>query len=385
MPFRAGRLTAAHDVTLALGGLFAMAAGIGIGRFIYTPILPPMVEALGLSKSSAGLIASANFIGYLIGALFAAYAHLPGSRRTWLLGSLAVSTVTTGWMGFTDWVPAFLVLRLAGGVASALILILASALVLEQLAQSGRTALTGVHFAGVGIGIAVSAGAVAAVQAGGMAWPALWLTGAALSLVATILVWLLIPDPGVKAQQMADAGGTQTSRGLRMMIGAYGLFGFGYVITATFIVSIVRAAPAVRPLEPIIWIVVGLSAAPSLALWTWLADRIGVQASFGLAAVAEAIGVMASVAWQSTIGILAAAILLGGTFMGLTALGLMRARALSAGDPRQAIAKLTGSFGVGQIIGPVFAGMLYDYSGSFALPSYVAAAGLVVAAILAQR
>jgi len=163
------------------------------------------------------------------------------------------------------------------------------------------------------------------------------------------------------------------------------LFGFGYVITATFIVSIVRAAPAVRPLEPIIWIVVGLSAAPSLALWTWLADRIGVQASFGLAAVAEAIGVMASVAWQSTIGILAAAILLGGTFMGLTALGLMRARALSAGDPRQAIAKLTGSFGVGQIIGPVFAGMLYDYSGSFALPSYVAAAGLVVAAILAQR
>ncbi|HEY8287705.1 MAG TPA: YbfB/YjiJ family MFS transporter, partial [Acetobacteraceae bacterium] len=183
----------------------------------------------------------------------------------------------------------------------------------------------------------------------------------------------------------ASRAGAAMSRSLRMMVGAYGLFGFGYVITATFIVSIVRTTPAIRPLEPVIWIVVGLSAAPSLMFWTWFAGRFGVQAGFGLAAIAEAIGVMASVAWQSTLGILIAAILLGGTFMGLTALGLMRARALAIGDPRQAIAKLTGSFGVGQIIGPVFAGALYDHSGSFALPSYVAAGALVVAALLAQR
>jgi predicted MFS family arabinose efflux permease len=82
-------------VSTALGGLIAIAAALGIGRFVYTPILPPMIEALGLSKSQAGLIASANFLGYLIGALLAAMPRLVGSRRLWLLGALATSAITT--------------------------------------------------------------------------------------------------------------------------------------------------------------------------------------------------------------------------------------------------------------------------------------------------
>ena len=88
----------ASAITTALGGLLAIASGIGIGRFVYTPILPPMIQALGLSKSSAGLIASANFVGYLCGALLAARLSLPGSRRTWLLGALIASALSTGLM-----------------------------------------------------------------------------------------------------------------------------------------------------------------------------------------------------------------------------------------------------------------------------------------------
>src|SRR3954467_2585129 len=94
-------------LTLAIGGLLAMAAGIGVGRFVYTPILPPMVEALHLSKAEAGLIASANFVGYLAGALLAVI-RVPGSRRSWLMGALAVNALCLAGMGATTALPLFL-------------------------------------------------------------------------------------------------------------------------------------------------------------------------------------------------------------------------------------------------------------------------------------
>ena len=120
-----------HPAAPALGGFPALAAALGVGRFVYTPILPYMAAGLGISKSEAGLIASANFLGYLVGAVAAARGSVPGARRSWLLGALAVSALTTGAMAL----PAaplgpFLALRFVGGAASALVMVFASALVL---------------------------------------------------------------------------------------------------------------------------------------------------------------------------------------------------------------------------------------------------------------
>jgi predicted MFS family arabinose efflux permease len=136
----------ANDGTLmaALGGLIALAVGIGIGRFVYTPILPAMVAEVGLSKWSAGLVASANFAGYLAGALLAAGSGLPGTRRVWLLAGLVGSADTTAAMGFVQTLPAFVALRFLGGAASALVLVFSCALLLDFITSRGRPGLNAV-------------------------------------------------------------------------------------------------------------------------------------------------------------------------------------------------------------------------------------------------
>jgi MFS family permease len=160
---------------VALGGLLSLAAAIGIGRFVYTPILPYMVESLGLSNAQGGLLASANFLGYLAGAIAASSSLLHGGPRSWLLSGLALSALTTVAMGVTSTVGWWVLLRFAGGVASAFVLVFASALVLDRLAAAGRADLAGLHFAGVGAGIAVSAVVVSSLAALGQDWRMLWI------------------------------------------------------------------------------------------------------------------------------------------------------------------------------------------------------------------
>jgi predicted MFS family arabinose efflux permease len=368
---------------IALGGLIALAVGMGIGRFVYTPILPPMMACLGMSKSDAGLIASANFAGYLAGAFYLARAQLPGSRRAWLLGALLASAATTAAMGLTKTMVGFMGLRFLGGVASAPVLILSSALVLERLAETGRSGLGALHFAGVGVGIAASAAVVATQLAAGVSWAAMWEASGAVALLGALAVALLVPPREERPAAAPLPRGAGDDFRLRRMVLACGLFGFGYVITATFLVAIVRAAPAIRPLEPVIWIVVGLTAAPSGVLWTWLGQRMGTATAFATASLVEAVGVLASVVWPSMAGVCLAAVLVGGTFTGLTALGLMRARELAHGDPRPAMAVLAVAFAVGQMVGPAFAGLVSDLLGGLVVPSVAAAGALVLAACLA--
>jgi predicted MFS family arabinose efflux permease len=378
--------TSTRPVALALGGMLALASALGIGRFVYTPILPAMLEGLDLSKAQAGLIASANFVGYLVGALLGAAPRLPGSRRVWLLGALVLGAATTGAMGVVSSVPAFLVLRGVGGAASAFVLVFASAIVLDRLAASGRGGLSALHFSGVGVGIALSAVLVSALRAGGADWRTLWLASGAASLAAAAAVAWLAPKretpraPGAPAPSAQDpASAPQMNRWAI----AYGLFGFGYVVTATFLVALVRAEPGIRSVEPFVWLVVGVTAAPTVAAWDWLGTQWGIERAFAVACLLEAAGVAASVLWPTAAGELLASALLGGTFMGITALGLTGGRRLAGGDPRRAFAILTAAFGVGQIVGPTLAGLLHDWTGAFVLPSLLAAGALVAAAALA--
>ncbi len=370
---------------VALGGLIIIAAAMGIGRFVYTPILPFMDETLGLTKAQGGLIASANYLGYLLGALAASLIALPGGRRRWILGALALSALSTGAMGLSSSLILFLTLRFIGGVASALVMVLIIAFVLDHLMAAGRMALFAVNFAGIGIGIVISAALISGLAALGYGWQAQWLYAGVLSCASLGLAAWLTPGDIPARKKPSASKDAPMDRALIALIAAYGLFGFGYIITATFISIMVRSQPEIRSVEPVIWLVVGLAAIPSGVLWSWIGRRIGTGRAFAAACLVEAAGVALSVLVINPGAILLSAALLGGTFVGITALGLVKARQLAKGDPRRDLGFMTAAFALGQIIGPSFAGYAHGIDGSFLVPSLAAAAALVVAAGLVAR
>ncbi|CAM5771830.1 MFS transporter [Labrys miyagiensis] len=367
--------------SLAVGGLAALATGLGIGRFVYTPILPGMMADLGLTGGQAGLIASANFIGYLAGALAAAL-PVRGSRRLILAACLVASCLTTlGMAGLSD-VWSMMAIRFIAGFASAGVLVFASGLVLERSAARGDGRAPGIYFSGVGVGIAMSALLVLLVEGAGLGWRMEWLiTGLVSVLLAGMAVAKIDEEPLERvAREIAKP---RFSGGILPLVLAYGLFGLGYVVTATFLVAIIRAEPELWAIEPYTWFIVGVSAAFSVTFWLKVAARQGTLVAFAAACVIEAVGVGASVAVATEAGMLTAAVLLGGTFMGITALGLVAARERSGGNPQRLLAVMTVAFSVGQIVGPSAAGYLHDATGDFTLASYGAAAALVLAAIFA--
>jgi predicted MFS family arabinose efflux permease len=219
----------------------------------------------------------------------------------------------------------------------------------------------------------------------GMGWRSLWIVTGALALLAAAGAALLIPAADNVGASMEPEVIKAPPSGMGAMITAYGLFGFGYVITATFLVAIVRLTNEVRVLEPWIWTVFGLAAIPSVTVWGWLGKRIGILNAFAAACALEAVGVAASVEWVTIPGICLSALLLGGTFMGITVLGFMAGRMLSTGNHHRAFARMTASFSAGQMVGPTVAGFLSERFGDFRVASLIAAGALVIAAALAIR
>ncbi|MDX8516832.1 YbfB/YjiJ family MFS transporter [Mesorhizobium dulcispinae] len=368
---------------LAIAGMTALAVAMGIGRFVYTPILPGMMEELHLTPADAGWIASANYLGYLIGALAAAGGWAHGRERLLMFASLAASAVLAGLMGLNETMAAFLVIRFLAGLASAFVMVFMSSIVFSHLAEAGRGDLQALHFGGVGLGIAVSSALLAILVTDRAGWAAGWLWSGALSAVGLLIVAQLAgsatPANGVDGPEPA----LPKDRSLAKMILAYGLFGFGYVVTATFLVAIVRQGGGGRVFEASVWMVAGLAGFPSTWFWQKLAGRIGLHPAYAVSCLVEVVGVTASVVVNGFTGPLLAGVLLGGTFIAITALGLQAARQLAPLAPRRIFAVMTAAFGLGQIIGPIAAGLLAQASGNYVIASLMAAVALLLSGVIA--
>lgn len=369
----------------ALAGMLAMAVCMGIGRFVYTPILPSMIATGTLDAAQAGLVAGANYLGYLVGALAASAGYFAPHRRRWFYFALALNVVTTAAMAPLESVAMMVAIRFLAGVASAFSMVFITAIVMAKLAEMRRPGLIAVHFAGVGVGIAGSAVLVSTMVAHGAGWRSLWLASAVAAGFAYALVaWLLLETTRETVPVRRARGEASASRlPLIVYIVGYGFFGFGYVITATFINTMAKSQPELAPVEPYVWIAVGLAIIPSIWFWNRIAARYSPAVAYATACLIEAVGVGLSVTIVSPVALLISALLLGATFVAVTALGLGRARVMAPDNAAGAIALMTASFGAGQAVGPVVAGWLFERSGDLFLASWFAVAALLVAVVLA--
>tara|TARA_R110002020_G_scaffold136630_13_gene304732 strand:- start:28173 stop:29366 length:1194 start_codon:yes stop_codon:yes gene_type:complete len=364
-------------VHTALAGAVAMAVAMGLGRFFYTPVLPAMMADLGLGPAEAGWIASANYVGYLLGAILAAYGWAEGIERKVALWGLIATALLLLAMGLSSNVVLLAAIRFVAGLASAFVMIFTSAIVLSHGLAAGKSWVQSSHFGGVGAGILVSAimfGALVLVDGG---WRMAWITAAALAFAGLAVTARFLPADVVRAGPAKKEPPLAWTPALTALTLAYGIFGFGYIVTATFLVAIVRDGGGSSLFEAGVWLVTGIAAAPSVAYWWPAVKRMGLINVFALGCLVEALGVAASVLVPLPAGPIIGGVLLGSTFIMVTAFGLQAGRQLAVESPRRALALMTAAFGTGQILGPVVAGYLADWSGTYTWASLAAAAGLL--------
>lgn len=355
-------------------GMLGLITTFGLARFIYTPLLPLMQADLGFGEQWAGVLAAVNYVGYLCGAIGSVFIHAIRTKRLLFKLAIVVAALTNVGMGIIQNDTAWLLLRFLSGLASAGGMVIGSGLMMLAVNPHHSARALGIHFSGVGMGIALGALWVLFLQST-QGWQALWISSGMLILVLG-LPGLLFTQWHVNPHKQAaiDAAVPQTAFKLLISLIAIAYFceGVGYVISATFLVSILKHSAAIPHLGDYAWVVVGLAAAPSCWLWAALARNIGDFPALIAAYVIQAVGIILPVFSTSEIAAIVGAVLFGGTFMGIVSMVLMYGGRLSGSRPTQLMGLLTACFGVAQIIGPAFAGWIAEQQGNFNLSLMIA-------------
>lgn len=378
-------------ILTALGGACAFITFMGIGRFSFTALLPGMMDFHGFGDDVAGMMASWNFAGYLLGVMLMRR-EKPGKRRFNLFTAfLLVSLITTAGMGFvTEW---YLLhaMRFLAGFASGVCFVLCSAIVLDTLAAVNRPVLSGVLYSGVGTGIAISGLTAMPLQALGGS-PAGWVGMALLCIpLACVAVFALRPGRNFAPPLSAATGNTNAEQKKAnpkyiLLTAAYFLEGFAYIIGTTFIVALVQEITASPEIAQASWLMTGVAAAISVPIWRLLVARTSYLQMLILAFVLQAAGTFLPILSNTTVAALGGGLLLGGTFMGITALSLQYGIQLSGKPSANTVAIMTIFYGIGQIIGPMVAGgMGLQIGFIISAVSMLAAAGLLLAASLIKQ
>ncbi|MGW3156182.1 YbfB/YjiJ family MFS transporter [Streptomyces sp. NPDC001089] len=356
---------------------------MGVGRFVYTPILPLMHAQAGLSAGVGAHLATANYVGYLVGALAGTLVPRLVRSSAVLRGCLVALVATLAGMPLTHSSTVWLLLRSGAGVFSAMIFVIAASSLLSHL-RDHPSHLPGWAFGGVGAGIALSGLLVLVLRSVGD-WQAAWWASAALAAALTCAAWGLRPEPAARKVPAAGAagvraGGPRTHRWFSALFASYTLEGIGYIIAGTFLVAAInQTSPGW--IGSGAWVVVGLAAIPSSAMWAGLGRRWSRPDLLLAALAVQAVGIALPALVGGVAAALISAVLFGSTFIGVSTLALATGTHLRF--PR-AVALLTAGYSVGQILGPLAATPLlrHGYHQALLLAAAVVMASAVTAFVL---
>lgn len=346
-----------------------------------------MQKATHLTNENAGLLATVNYLGYLIGAMIPTFLIIK-SKVVDLKIYLLINIISVLLMGVTQGFLVWNILRFIAGITSGTVFVLASNVVLESLNKGGKSHLSGFLYSGVGIGIFTSSIFIQ-IYTDYNTWASTWIIlGIASLMLGFIVIFFMkeIKEPvnlEQKTIHINDQNSALYTKWFMVCFSiAYLLEGAGYIVTGTFLVAIVESIPDLKEYAALSWMFVGMAAIPSCVLWSILGNKIGFIKAIYLAFILQIIGVILPVFSHNIISLIISSCLFGGTFLGLTTLFMSRGQLMSAVSGRNLVALLTFIYSLGQVVAPYFAGILIGSSNNYN-GALIFASSLLILALVA--
>ncbi|HVI92054.1 MAG TPA: YbfB/YjiJ family MFS transporter [Dongiaceae bacterium] len=377
-------------IQIAWAGTIALAVAMGIGRFAFTPLLPMMLHDGVIDLGHGSHLATANYLGYLVGALLCMVLPRIATGAVMIRIGLAATILLTAGMAL-NWPALWPVLRFAAGLASALVFVFSSGWCLAHLAQHGRASLGATIFTGPGVGIALSGLVATLLVSLQLRASIAWAIFAGLALVLSAFCWRVFRGPDlpapVRATVTAQSASTRSSGShaeMALFSLAYGIAGFGYIITATFLPVIARTTLPGSVWLDLFWPILGLGVVIGALIAARIPHRIDPRILLIACYLIQALGVVLCLILPSLIGFILSSFLVGLPFTALSFFAMQDVRRLRPEHAARFMGLLTAIYGIGQIAGPPLAAHLLAISGSpaegFARALGTASATLVVGA-----
>lgn len=366
------------DRTIALSLTLVPFASIGLTRFAFGLVLPAMRDDLSWSYFDGGLAATLNAAGYLAGAIFGARAARRFGDRAMIVWGSAGMAATLFATALTGAFVPILIFRFGAGLFGGLAFVAAGTLATQLSKTTVPSAL--VWFpAGAGLAIFISALGLPPLEDAIGGWKVGWIALGVVTLVAAAILAMIIPESrSDHVPQTAKI--VDKIRGLEF---SYALFGLGYISYATFVVAYVKDGGA-EVSTVVFWAILGAATVASAFVWPSLFARFTPGAMYPFTLVMCAIGVALIIINRSALAAGISASLFGGSALaivsGVTAAARDRVRPESWGG---VVGRLTATFGVGQMFGPLLGGALGDTSTGLELGLGASAAILGAGAIVA--